>query len=101
MPVQTNNYTIEMEEKKPSQPMQQLFEAVAAQMTLVEEQIMPEKREAVLRRIIAEKLEAFNKANPAELLHSGAGASHLWISRQGGEWNNSRVIFITFQNLYI
>lgn len=90
-----------MEEKKPSQDMQRLFEIVAAQMTLVEEQIMPEKREGVLRKIIAEKLEAYNKANPGGQLHNGGGASHLWISHQGGEWNNSRVIIIRFENLYI
>lgn len=101
MPVHTKNYTLEIEAGKPSKALRALAKSLQEVIDNTLPLLIPQIREEEMRKKINLLLQSHNEANPGEQLHNGGGASHLWISHQGGEWNNSRVIIIRFENLYI
>ena len=96
MAVKTKNYELTLEQK--THRTQQLYGSLQYLVNELTRITKPELLETVIRAEIKNRIETYNSKVPnGDMLHTGGGASHLWISKQS---DNERVILIRFENEY-
>lgn len=99
--VQTHNYQMKVEITETTTSIRNAMFYIEREMKTWMPRFAPEYRQQKMMQVVKDYVNKNNNNPVNQKLHFGNGASHIWISFQGGEMNNERVAIITFENLYV